>query len=66
MCSLCLAKAKAYNPINSVLKTILSGYFTSHVASTISRSIVGCASVTIKYGEHLVPFLTVILSAHIT
>ena len=63
---MCFAKAKACSPINSVLETILSRYFTSHVASVISRGIVRCAPVIIKYGEHPVPFLTVILSAHVT
>ena len=65
-CSMYFAKAQARSPINSVLETILSGYFTSHVASMISSGIAGCTPVIIKYGEHLVPFLTVILSTHVT
>jgi len=41
MCFTCLAKARTYSPINSVLETILPRYFTSYVASTTSRDIVG-------------------------
>ena len=66
MCSTCLVKAKAHNLINFALETILSRYFTNHMIFTTFRDIVGYTPVTIKYSEHLVSFLTIILSAHIT